>query len=119
MYLTTATLVKLSFLFLYRRIFTMELGAKIVVNGGIVVCTLLNIGLLLGTVFFCIPVDKAWNDALDGHCSDPALLSYLTGACNVFFDIYVLLVPVPMVWKLNMGKRRKMSLAAVFGIGIL
>jgi hypothetical protein len=118
-YLISATLVKLSLLFLYRTLFGATNYTRYAITGAIIVCTLLNFGLLIGIVLFCIPVQKAWNSMLDGHCSDPAVLSYFTGASNVFFDLYVLLVPVPLVWSLQMNKKRKVGVAAVFGIGIL
>lgn len=117
--MVAATCIKLSFLFLYRRLFNLKLKAKWLINIGIVLCLLVNLGMFFGVVFFCIPVQKGWNNSLPGHCSDPAVLAYLTGAWNIVVDVYVLAVPVPLVWGLQMGKSKKARLVAVFGVGIL
>ncbi|KAI1079137.1 hypothetical protein F5B20DRAFT_545089 [Whalleya microplaca] len=118
MYLVAATVIKLSLLFLYRRLFNLQKKAKWFVNGGIVVVLLVNVALLLAIIFFCIPVQKAWDNSIEGHCSSPAPVSYFTGVWNAVVDIYVLVLPIPMLWGLNMGPRRKARLGAVFGIGI-
>lgn len=86
---------------------------------GIVVCLLFNIGVFFGVVFFCIPVPKAWNDALPGKCSNPELLAYLTGAWNVFVDLFIFIVPIPLIRSLQMGKNQRTRLVVVFGIGAL
>lgn len=104
---------------MYRRLFDLQKKAKIFVNGALVVVLVVYIALLLAIVFFCIPVQKAWDGSIDGHCSDPAPVSYLSGVWNSLVDIYVLLIPVPFLWKLNMRTRQKLKLSAVFGIGIL
>ncbi|CAJ2504213.1 Uu.00g116070.m01.CDS01 [Anthostomella pinea] len=117
-YLVAATAIKLSLLFLYRRLFNLKKKAKYFVNGGIVVVLLMGIALLLAIIFFCTPVRKAWDDSVEGHCSDPAPVSYLSGVWNAAVDVYVLILPVPLLWGLNMSPRQKLRLGAVFGIGI-
>ncbi|KAI2465600.1 hypothetical protein F4781DRAFT_408617 [Annulohypoxylon bovei var. microspora] len=117
-YFVATTVIKLSLLFLYRRIFNLQKTAKWFVNGGIILVTLMGIAILLAIIFFCFPVEKAWDDSIPGRCSSPAPVSYLSGAWNAFVDIYVLVLPIPLLWGLNMGPRRKMRLCAVFGIGI-
>ncbi|KAI0013030.1 hypothetical protein F4779DRAFT_565232 [Xylariaceae sp. FL0662B] len=117
-YLVAATSIKLSLLFLYRRIFNLQTKAKFFVNAGIVVVLLVNIALLLAIIFFCIPVQKAWDNSIEGKCTSPAPVSYFTGVWNAVVDIYVLVLPIPLLWGLNMGPRRKLRLGAVFGIGI-
>ncbi|KAI1875018.1 hypothetical protein JX265_003703 [Neoarthrinium moseri] len=119
-YLVAATAIKLSLLFLYRRLMNLQTKrtTKYLIDGGIVVILLFNIGLLLGIIFFCIPVQKAWDNSIEGRCSSPAPLSYLSGVWNSLVDIYVLVLPIPLVWGLHMGPRRKLRLAAVFSVGI-
>ncbi|KAI8628367.1 hypothetical protein F5Y19DRAFT_486046 [Xylariaceae sp. FL1651] len=117
-YITAGTLVKLSILFLYLRVFSLEQKTRILVISAIVVLTLTNFGFLLGDVFFCIPVAKAWNAALPGHCTSPAALAWFTGVWSVVVDIFILAVPIPLVWNLNIGSGRRIRLASVFGLGI-
>lgn len=120
-YITSATTIKLSFLFLYRRLFVNPLRtkAKWFIDVGIVICLLFNLGVLFGVIFLCIPVEKGWDNSLPGRCSNPKILSYLTGVWNIIADFYVLMIPIPLIRKLNMDKDQKRRLTAVFGIGIL
>lgn len=82
-------------------------------------CLLFNVGVLFGVVFLCIPVEKAWNNALPGRCSNPQLLAYLTGAWNVLMDLFIFIVPIPLIRNLNMGEKQRNRLVVVFGIGAL
>ena len=41
------------------------------------------------------------------------------GAINVISDLYVLRVPTPTIWALNMKLDRKVKLLLVFGLGTL
>lgn len=113
--------MKLSFLFLYRRLFTgnMRMKTNWLINIGIALCFLFNLGMLFGVIFFCIPVAKGWNGSLPGHCSNPDVLSYLTGAWNIAVDFYVLIVPIPIIRNLNMAKNQRARLTAIFSIGAL
>ncbi|KAI1173321.1 hypothetical protein F4777DRAFT_457325 [Nemania sp. FL0916] len=115
---TGSNTVKLSILFLYRRLFDLRTKAKYFINGAIVAVAILYFALLIAIIFLCIPVQKAWDNSIDGHCSDPVPVTYLSGVSNSVIDIYVLLVPVPLLWKLNMRPKQKLKLSAVFGIGI-
>lgn len=75
--------------------------------------------MLLSTIFRCIPVQKAWNSLTPGHCLPPEGLPYASGAINVATDIYVLVLPIPCIWNLNLKMRRKLRTVAIFGLGIL
>jgi hypothetical protein len=41
-----------------------------------------------------------------------------TGIFNVISDVYILLLPIPMIWKLQTNFKRKMQLLAVFSVGL-
>lgn len=118
-YLILATCIKLTFLFLYRRIFSPQTTTKYFINGGIVFVACLNTGLLFSTIFMCSPVARSWNSALDGHCINPKVLPYFSGVTSFLTDIYILILPIPLLWRLNMGRKRKFRLAVIFGTGLL
>lgn len=76
-------------------------------------------GLFFSTVFECTPIRKSWNVLTPSHCLKPKGLPYASGAINVVSDIYVLLLPIPCIWGLNMNLGRKLRVLSVFGLGIL
>ncbi|KAI1464151.1 uncharacterized protein F4812DRAFT_213812 [Daldinia caldariorum] len=117
-YLILATCIKLTFLFLYRRIFSPQTITKYFINGGIVFVACLNTGLLFSTIFMCSPVARSWNSALDGQCINPKVLPYFSGVTSFLTDIYILILPIPLLWRLNMGRKRRFRLALIFGTGL-
>ncbi|KAI1798756.1 hypothetical protein F4811DRAFT_566168 [Daldinia bambusicola] len=101
-----STCIKLTFLFLYRRIFSPQTIAKYFINGGIV------------TIFMCSPVARSWNSVLDGHCIDPKVLLCFPGVTSCITDIYILILPIPLLRRLNMGRKRRFRFAVIFGTGL-
>ncbi|KAI1653873.1 hypothetical protein F4813DRAFT_373072 [Daldinia decipiens] len=117
-YLILSTCIKLTFLFLYRRIFSPQTKSKYFIYGAIYFVVCLNTALLFTTIFECSPVARSWNSALDGHCINPKILPYLSGVTSFLTDIYILILPIPLLWHLNMGRKRKFRLIAIFGTGL-
>ena len=77
------------------------------------------IALFLLQVFDCVPTERLWNILTPGHCINPKIGPYTSGTINVISDIYVLLVPIPTIWGLNMKLNRKVKLLLIFGLGTL
>ena len=111
--------IKLSCLFFYRRVFDPSQRMKRLIEGGILVIFLTYIALFFSTVFECTPIRKSWNPLLPGHCLKPRGLPYASGAINVASDIYVLILPIPCIWDLNMNITRKLRILSLFSLGIL
>ncbi|KKK18675.1 hypothetical protein P175DRAFT_0536098 [Aspergillus ochraceoroseus IBT 24754] len=116
-YLTLTATVKLTFLFFYYRIFHPQHKIKYLITFGIVFVAITHITILFLTIFSCAPVSHAWNAASPGRCWNPKILPYLSGALSSVTDLYVLILPIRSLWDLNMTTRRKLRLAAVFGLG--
>lgn len=77
------------------------------------------IALFFRGIFLCDPLEKVYNPAVPGHCLQKNIPPYLSGFFNTISDIYILVLPVPFIWKLNMKVSRKLRLIAVFSAGIL
>ncbi|MCJ1312094.1 hypothetical protein MMC25_005768 [Agyrium rufum] len=112
------TLIKISILLFYRKIFS---TAKFRVRVNIVATFALlwmvtNAGL---AIFQCSPIRKAWDVTVPGHCIDP--LHYIIGVhvWNLVLDIIILGLPVSEVWKLQMSLSKKISVASIFLLGAL
>ncbi|KAL6717422.1 hypothetical protein ACLMJK_005337 [Lecanora helva] len=76
-------------------------------------------------IFQCYPVDSFWNTlagqnprAQGGHCIDSFLYYMISGAVNTVEDFILLVLPIPMVWRLDASKNRKLVLTAIFLIGL-
>jgi hypothetical protein len=92
---------------------------RYLIIAGIVLTFGFTTSLFFGTVFSCIPVERAWNPTVPGHCLNPIYLPYVSGISSSALDLYTLVLPVPVVVGLNMDLKRKLKVVAVFGIGLL
>jgi len=78
-----------------------------------------ELSVLLG----CHPFKKNWQIYPDpGNACQPSISKidcYVTVILNVLTDIYLLTIPIPMLWRANLSKKRKASLLVIFCGGIL
>ena len=66
----------------------------------------------------CTPREKLWNPSVPGYCFSSRKLGLASGSINVISDFSILILPVPIIWRLQMSKKRKVGITAVFGIGL-
>ncbi|KAI9718619.1 MAG: hypothetical protein M1828_006627 [Chrysothrix sp. TS-e1954] len=68
-------------------------------------------------IFQCIPVHKFWDFKTPGHCISNERQYDWTAALDLALDIMILLLPMPMVWGLQMTRARKVLVSGVFFCG--
>ena len=112
------SLPKISVLLFYARVFTTQ---ERVFRYALWFTHFLVIGWLLSIVLFtsllCDPVEKQWKPTIPGYCH-PNTEAWLASAIpSVVIDLILLLLPLPMLWRLQMKKSRKFLIMAVFICG--
>lgn len=66
-----------------------------------------------------------WNPLVFGgpdvgnHCIDENAYYVSTSVFNVALDFWILMLPLTIIWTLQLSRRRKAGLVAIFLIGIL
>lgn len=75
------------------------------------------VGAVLGTVFLCIPISKNWAATEPGHCGTEFNLLMGSAISSVVLDLIILLLPLPKLWKLQIGTQRRVGLMIVFILG--
>lgn len=115
-YMVLSGTVKLSILFFYLRVFQPDSKSKLFIIFGIVFVAASHTALFFPVFFSCSPVERAWNPLVEGRCISPVPLPYVSGAVSTSTDIYILAVPIRLLWGLNMKLRKKIKVAAVFAI---
>lgn len=116
-YLPAVALPKLSILSLYFRLFPNKvIRAITLVIVGIV---LLNwLAFVFASAFERSPVAYQWDKSIQGgHCFDVHLFYRMVNVPNIVTDIAMLILPMPMVWKLHTSKPRKVGLTICFLAG--
>ncbi|KAI9716861.1 MAG: hypothetical protein M1828_007522 [Chrysothrix sp. TS-e1954] len=111
------TLIKLSALLFYARCFKAVKAFNIAlwVGAGLVIAWLITFVFM--AIFTCVPVQKSWEQKTPGHCLKTVDTFYGTTLTNVFIDLYILILPLPLLWNLQTAGRRKAALFVVFILG--
>ena len=112
-------LVKLSILCLYLRIFPSK-RFRIVVKGWMAVLVLSTAVLVGLDIFQCIPVQGAFDlDIKSRKCFNLVDIATSSAFINIFTEIVILLMPIPMLKSLKVDGRKKLGLFILFGAGAL
>jgi len=83
----------------------------------ITVCT--GVVFFFVTLFQCQPISFFWNKDQKGTCINVEViiaLTYLYSACSVISDFTCAILPMFLVWKLNMGKKTKIALIPIMAM---
>lgn len=70
------------------------------------------------TIFQCQPVMRAFDKSLEGTCIDMAKFWFANAGFSIATDIIILLLPMPLVWRLEVPTAQKVALMAVFAVGL-
>ncbi|KAG8360559.1 hypothetical protein FVEN_g2188 [Fusarium venenatum] len=95
-YTISLSFCKITFLLQYLRIMNVSLG----------ICTL------------CIPLEAFWDPRIKGRCfKDQTLMWYINGIMHIVVDFAIIVMPLPIVWKLKLPLSQKLWLSGIFGLG--
>lgn len=113
-------IAKSSALFFYARIFS---NANVWFKYALWIVHALNVawlvGILLGVIFECNPIEKAWKTSLPGTCVNTQILWMGSGITSLLIDVIILIMPLPVLWGLRMKLVRKLQVVVVFICGYL
>ncbi|KAG6362866.1 hypothetical protein INS49_007961 [Diaporthe citri] len=117
-WLTLVTLIKLSILHFYSVVFRKDLFAK-AVYGAMAIVIAYWIGTFWADAFLCDPPRKAWDVAIPGKCGNANMMYTAMASADLIIDIIVILLPMPILWTLQLRTSKKILLTAIFGLGFM
>ncbi|KAM0272199.1 hypothetical protein ACHAQH_008822 [Verticillium albo-atrum] len=107
--------VKLGFLFQYRRIFEQSLIQKVCYWFIIYVCVWACVqATLLG--FACLPISFIV-PSMAGTCLNTLPIWYFSSGMSMATDILIFCIPIPSVLKLQLPLKQRLLVLAIFGLG--
>ncbi|KAI4196374.1 MAG: hypothetical protein LQ346_003233 [Caloplaca aetnensis] len=116
-YITSLSFTKISILLLYRRIFpNRNFHAVLWAVGGFV--TAYTVANVLYIIFGCHPIQAVFNPLTKGKCINGEAAILAVATMTIVTDFIILLLPLPLVWKLHLPKIRKFQLTLIFLLGI-
>lgn len=121
LYFTLTSTTKLSILFLYNRLFSVNLSFRYRVIALIIVVLGFWIGTVVADLLNCIPLKWTWLNSLDDprYCFNYNYFWLASGVVEALIDVAILLLPIPVITHLRLNKGKKYGIAGVFLVGIL
>lgn len=115
-YVATLPLVKISVLLFYYRIFPQKRFRYALYGMGIFLI-LFFLSSVLAVVLQCLPIHGFWEPDITHHCFDQVTFYIAQGSLNFVSDVFVVLMPIPLLWKLRLPLARRLGLVIVFLLG--
>ena len=117
LYVIGTALVKFSILSLYSQIFGVSQRFRFLVGTvGALISAHLVIAFFMA-LFQCRPINGAWDGNVKATCMNVELWSLVIGVVNVCLEFGVLLLPISMVWGVQMKLRWKVQVSGMFMLG--
>lgn len=121
-------LLKTSLLVLYLRLFRTDKMMNILVWAGIAIIVVFYSVCIITTSVFCR--SSQWPEAVNpaeflllqsqSDCNGPQLnLTAGQGVFSTASDIYVLVLPIHLIWNLRLSQRRRVGICAIFLVGLM
>lgn len=109
---------KLSVLWLYRRIFKTPVFLRWSMGLFLVVVAF---GVAFFVVFMtqCRPVSYIWNPVPGGSCRDLSYQEYASVSVNMAIDLAIFILPLPVLWSLQMTTRNKFYVTVMLSFGLM
>jgi hypothetical protein len=77
------------------------------------------IAIFCAIITYCHPISQAWDPVPGGYCKKLGTEELLSIIFNIFLDTLIVILPMPSLWSLKMAARNKITVSAMFGIGLL
>lgn len=86
-----------------------------------VIVTIWSLGITLYDIFKCDPVAADWNARLRVHAKCVTHESFVArvGIMAILTDFLFALLPVPILWGVQMSGRAKVTVSVILGMGVL
>jgi hypothetical protein len=106
---------KASLFLIFLRLFSPDRSTRNLIYFGLIVTFLVYLGTIIANGALCIPRHgESWFEAATTQrCSKGLYAAYIHGIFNVVSDLYILIIPVPVVLKLHLPLRKKIGVCAI------
>lgn len=109
--------IKGSLLYLYHRVFFVSRRFTIAlwVVGIFVICYCVMQSF--ASIFQCLPVDSNWKIGVKHYCVNTDVGATIIAAINALTDVVILILPMPLLYKLQNPLKQKIQIMGIFFLG--
>ncbi|KAI3571540.1 hypothetical protein IWW34DRAFT_811090 [Fusarium oxysporum f. sp. albedinis] len=109
----------MSFLFNYHRLLSASKLRRYCI-GAMVLIVLWAGGVCILVLVMCVPLAGVWDPKVDAKCVPHiTVMWWFNGVFNSIGDLFILTLPIPVLWRLQLPRRQKAYLLFVFSLGFL
>lgn len=117
-YIPALVFSKIAMIFLYYRILAMEKWWKWTLRIIAFIIAGYGIALIISIIFGCSPIQKSWDAAITGgHCINRPAVYMAIAVTNTVSDVVLIIIPIPIVYRLKLPFSQKLGVACIFGVG--
>ncbi|KAH6692856.1 hypothetical protein BKA61DRAFT_280099 [Leptodontidium sp. MPI-SDFR-AT-0119] len=117
-YVLVQVLLKVSILIFYLRVFPVR---WMQISTWLIIAYLLlhGVAFFIPVIVQCRPIARLWDKRIEGSCI-PLVDLLIPGAVfSILEDVVILILPIPCISKLNIGRGKKVSLVTLFSVGFV
>ncbi|KAI9034893.1 uncharacterized protein KD926_005157 [Aspergillus affinis] len=108
--------VKASILYLYMDLFPNKVFCRLC-YGTLFITAAYFTMVLIETFALCKPVQYNWDKSIEGHCNGENIAYLVAGIVNLTIDTFIVVLPMPLVFNLQMVLSKKIAVAGMFSLG--
>ncbi|KAF3480941.1 uncharacterized protein GIQ15_06288 [Arthroderma uncinatum] len=114
------TFLKLSILSFYHKVFGSKKSMRVAVYIESVIVIALFIATILEPFLLCRPFRYTWDKfQTQGTCGDSKKAYLGVAVTNLVVDVSIYLLPIPVLWNLQMTKSKRLALCGIFALGLI
>ncbi|RYP01506.1 hypothetical protein DL764_006201 [Monosporascus ibericus] len=76
------------------------------------------ITMMISGSLSCTPFERLWDPTVPGTCRNRQAYDVATGSFSLVSDIFILLLPQRVIWKLRLRRQKKIGIAVIFAVGL-
>lgn len=123
LYMFAEMCVQLSIIVFYLRVFP-KTSTFVQYGSWVLMALVIAFGLAntLTMIFQCTPIEFYWNSwslEMTGTCIDISVFSWVRAAIEIILDVLIMALPLPSLLKLQLGKKKKIQVLAMFAFGFV
>lgn len=105
---------------LYYQLFKERIFIRYAIYFGIALSFMFYFSNMTAVAILCAPMmGHPWDLTVLEKCSRARVLAVVLGTVNSAVDIYLLILPIPVVLPLHLPLQRKIGVLAIFMVGLL
>ena len=121
LYSLTMFFVKMSIYLLYHRLFAIDRWKKIAIYSGMGISSCFYLAMFTAELVLCVPrQQESWTSkTYRKRCTREEALSDVHGVFDLVSDLYIFILPLPVLCRLQMSLNKKIGVTATFLTGLM